>query len=127
MKRKLIFRLIFILLIINVVCLAIIKYRTRGVEVKVINDGIAPIKLVKIEFTGGTRVVPQISSGTEYKTHLNPTGESDLKIEFVDSNGINHRQSLDVYFERNYRGRIIIKIDSAGKVSWVDNIKLGLI
>jgi hypothetical protein len=127
MKRKLIFRLIFLLLLTNVVCLAIIRYRTRGVELKVINDGIAPIKLVKIEFTGGTRVVPQISSKTEYKTRLNPTGESDLKIEFVDSNGINHRQSLDVYFERNYRGRIIIKIESSGKVSWVDDIKLGLI
>jgi hypothetical protein len=125
MTTKSIFRLVFLLVLTIAVCLAIITYRGRGLELTLINDGVAAVKLVKIEFTGGKRLVPEISPKTEYKTRLNPTGESGLKIEFVDSKGFYHQQSVDVYFERNYRGKIIIRIDSAGNVSWVDEIKLG--
>ena len=105
--------------------IAVIKYRSQGVEVLLINDGLRPIKQVKIVFTGGTSYIPQLSSKSQYKIYVNPTSESHLNVEFVDSNGLSHREMVDVYFERNYRGKIIIKIDDKGRTNWVDDVKLG--
>lgn len=97
---------------------------TRGVDVVLINDGGRPIKDLRILFRGGEEHISRLASGGMHTVKVNPDGESDLGIEFLDSKGTNHKEVLDVYIERNYRGRIIVRIDSEGNLSWKNEVRI---
>jgi hypothetical protein len=57
---------------------------------------------------------------------IDPDGESHLHLTWLDSSGAMQSRRIDVYFESNYRGRITISIEPGNKVSWVDEIAVGL-
>jgi hypothetical protein len=92
------------------------------IDVAVVNEGMTPITDLTVSYTGGRELLRELWPGESREFSINPSGESALEISFVDSSGHSRGRKIDVYFERNYRGRIDIKIDEAGKVSSRDTI-----
>lgn len=111
-------------LAINFIVAGCFVLGTRGVEVVITNDGSRSINNLAIRFTGGTESVAELAPRTTHKVRINPNGESHLEIEFLDSQGVSHREILDVYLEQNYQGRITVWIDSSGKVTWKSEVKI---
>jgi hypothetical protein len=104
--------------------IGMITLMSRGVDLLVINDGHSPIKDLKLEFTGGTKSISELAPGGEYHVRINPKSESHLEVKFMDSGGLNHKEIVDVYMERNYHGKLTVRIDRYGKVSWQDDTKI---
>ena len=92
------------------------------VDVAVVNGGFTPLTDLTVSYTGGRELLRELWPGESREFTINPSGESDLEISFVDATGNIHGQRIDVYFERNYRGRIDIRIDATGKVTSHDVI-----
>lgn len=117
-----------LILPLAVVLLVLIGLGTRSlfcrVKVVVANEGAGPIKNLTINYSGGTESLSELGSGRAYEFSINATGESDLSVSFVDASGSSHSHKVDVYFERNYRGKIDVKIDSASKISSSHQITL---
>ncbi len=112
------------LLLAGLLMVEVMALRNAGVEILLINDGNTSIKDISIKFTGGTKHVSELPAEAVYKVKINPEGESHLKIEFIDAGGKRHQEIIDIYFERNYRGRITIRVSSPGKVTWKNEIKI---
>jgi hypothetical protein len=81
-----------------------------GVRVIVKNSGTAPIRSVMLNATGGSYLVGDLLPGSSAQTTVKPQGESNLEIEYSDSDGAPVRLSVDCYVERGYRGTIDISI-----------------
>ena len=96
----------------------------RGVSVSVTNKTQNGLMDMKIYYTGGHISHPQLAPETSYRTHVNPNGESDLKIEWTDSLGVRQSHKIDVYFERNYAGSIKITVEPDNSVSVIDEVNL---
>ena len=95
---------------------------SRGVIVDVTNEGSAPISNLKINFKGGNKTLSELGVGITHEFIVKPSGESDIDISFLDAKGNAHNCKVDVYFEANYQGRIDIKVDRLGNVTWKDDI-----
>lgn len=77
------------------------------------------ISEIKVEYTGGSFAVPSLAPNKTKAQLINPDGESTLILKFKDPfTNQTTSQDLDLYFERNYRGKIEITFDSNGKVNW---------
>lgn len=88
-----------------------------GVDIAVVNEGLTPITDLTISYTGGRELIRQLWPGESVEVSVNPTGESDLKINFADATGHSRGRTLDVYLAPDFHGRIDIRLDGAGKVS----------
>lgn len=93
-----------------------------GVKVDVTNEGSEPISDLKINFKGGNKTLSELGVGSTHEFIVKPSGESDIDISFLDSKGNARNYKVDVYFETNYQGRIDIKVDRLGNVTWKDDI-----
>ena len=81
---------------------------------------------LEVRFSGGTKSFQRLMPSDSFKTVVNPRGESDLMIQFIDSRGTQHSAKVDVYLERGYRGTIHVVIQPDGTVTWKDGIKVGV-
>jgi hypothetical protein len=97
---------------------------SAGIAVTVNNGSGGEITNLQITFTGGTRSSAILKPSELFQTRVNPSGSSHLSVEFIDSNGKQHSNNVDVYFERNYSGSVHITIQPGGKVTWKDEIKV---
>ena len=95
---------------------------SEGMKVDVTNEGSAPILNLKISFKGGDRTLSKLGVGSTHEFVVKPTGESDITLSFSDASGNSRSQAVDVYLEANYQGRIDIKVDRLGNVTWKDDI-----
>lgn len=93
-----------------------------GVNVDVTNEGSTPIANLKISFTGSERTLSKLGAGSTHEFRVQPTGESDITISFLDANGSTHSHGDIVYLEPNYQGRVDIKVDRLGNVKSKDDI-----
>ena len=93
-----------------------------GVTVKVTNATGTDISDLRIKFTGGLLTVSKLKHGESYSKRVNPNGESDLAVEFLDASGERRSSEIDVYFEGNFSGSVDITIGPKGKVEWKDTI-----
>ncbi len=100
------------------------KPASAGVTVIVNNASGSEITNLQVKFTGGSKSSTALKSAESFQTKVNPSGSSDLVVEFTDSTGIQHSGKVDVYFERNYSGSIQITIEPGGKVTWKDETKV---
>jgi hypothetical protein len=100
------------LLLAGLLMAGVMALRNAGVEIVLINGGNTSIKDISIKFTGVMRHILELPAKTVYIVKINPEGESNLKIEFIDAEGKRHREIIDVYFERNYREKITIRVNS---------------
>jgi len=92
------------------------------IDAAVVNEGLTPITDLAVSYRGGRELIRELWPGESREFSINPAGESDLEISFIDAAGLLHNRKIDVYFEHNYRGRMDIRIDATGKVSSHDDI-----
>ncbi len=100
------------------------KAGSRGVTVMVNNASGGEITNLQVKFTGGSKSSPKLKPAESFETKVNPSGESHLVVEFVDSSGKQHSVNVDVYFEHNYSGTIHVTIEPDGNVTWKDETKV---
>ena len=103
----------WLLLAITVVLLliAIVAFQLRsGIQVTVENTGISALKSVVLHVTGASYDLGDIAPGETATARVNPNGESELKVEFKDTDDQTQRLNAGGYFESGYRGTIRVEI-----------------
>lgn len=110
--------ILFIFIIISIFCGC-----KRGVVVYVRNNSDCEVRNFEIEYTGSQKVIPDILPGKNNSVIVNPSGESSLYIKYSCEEK-SYNKHLDVYFEPNYKGEIIIDIKNQGEVHWESKIGL---
>lgn len=93
-----------------------------GVDLAVFNEGSTPVTDLTVSYKGGRQLVRELWPGEGLEFSINPSGESDLEISFVDATGQSRGRTLGVYLAPDFHGRIDIRLDGAGKVSSHDAI-----
>ena len=103
-------------------CLFFASCDQHKVRVLITNRTGGEITDVKLKFTGGHATAARIKIDESHETFVRAASESHLEIEFTDAGGQSHSKEIGVYFERGYKGSVIIFIESGGRVSWKENI-----
>jgi len=101
------------LLAIPVVLLliAVVAYQLRsGIRVTVENTGSTSLNSVVLHVTGESYDLGDIAPGESATARVNPTGESELEVDFKDTDGQTQRLNAGGYFESGYRGTIRVEI-----------------
>lgn len=101
------------------------EWAAGGVSVVVMNWTSGPLTHVQIEFVGGSVTIPQILPRTSITEVVNPSSESSLTLHFKDATGKRRSEPIDVYIERNYRGKILITVQPDGQVTHRDHSRFG--
>ena len=122
--RWLILAAVVLCIALLLVGFAVVSWFTGGVQVVVTNKTGAEVKNLEVEFTGGVVTIPTLKPGTAYQATVQPTGESHLELRFTDASGKEHSQTIGVYLEEHYRGRILIDLGPDGKVVYQDQSRL---
>jgi hypothetical protein len=117
-KRKSISYLIAVFVAVGMLTSIGYRYWTRGVYINITNTTQNVLKDINIAYTGGVIHIANLESKTSYGQYINPTSESHLELEWLDSSGAKQSQEIGVYFEHNYAGSIEITIDPNNIVSW---------
>lgn len=116
-KGKSVTRWIVLLAVLVLVILAGCYFRTRGVRVSVSNGTESTLKQLKIIYRGGTIQIGELEPKRSYGRYINPAGESDLTLEWVDSLGAKRSHRLEVYIETNYIGSVDVTVEPGNTVS----------
>lgn len=87
-------------------CTSVIIHNSSG---RTISD-------VRIEYTGGSQYLPLIKDSDEVQFCVNPSGESDLQISYVDGNSTN-RKNLGGYFEPGNPTEYFVIIGTDGRAN----------
>jgi len=93
-----------------------------GMMIKIKNNSGKSISNVSLYYTGGVKKINTLSNMQVWEGNLNPTGESNLKIELFDDKNKKHFSLIDVYLEKGYSGYIDIEIDSTYNISYKNYI-----
>lgn len=99
-------------------------YFCRGVLVRIINKSGGAIRVINVAYTGGEIGPFILDAGRTFETHVNPSGESALKINFTDMHSTQIYKDIDTYFEHGYYGSIEIIIDANSDVTWIDRVQI---
>ena len=112
-----------ILVALVLIVVLVLQFRS-GVQVAVENTGTTPLKSVVLHVTGVSYDLGDIAPGESAKARVNPTGESELEVEFKDTDGQTQRLNAGGYFESGYRGSIRVEIKDGQIDKFEDNTKL---
>jgi hypothetical protein len=116
----------WLLLAISVVFLlvAVVAFQLRsGIQVTVENTGTSPLKSVELYVTGRSYELGDIAPEESATARVNPIGESELEVEFKDTDGQTQRLNAGGYFESGYRGSIQVEIKDGQIDKFEDNTK----
>ena len=112
-----------VLVALVLIVMLVLQFRS-GVQVTVENTGTTPLKSVVLHVTGASYDVGDIAPGESATARVSPTGESELRLEFKDTDGQTQRLNAGGYFESGYRGSIRVEIKDGQIDKFEDNIKL---
>lgn len=87
------------------------------------NTGASPLKSVVLHVTGESYDIGDIAPGETATARVIPTGESELEVEFKDTDGQTQRLNAGGYFESGYRGSIRVEIKDGQIDKFEDNTK----
>jgi len=87
------------------------------VDVAVVNEGLTPVTDLTISYKGGRELIRELWPGESLELSIHPSGESDVEINFADATGHSRGRNIGIYLAPDFRGRIEIRLDGAGKVS----------
>jgi hypothetical protein len=76
------------------------------------NSGRA-IQSVAATYTGGVARFGPLGVDESQEVGIRPTGDSHIELEIQPADGRAEHRVVDTYFERGYRGRIRITLDSS--------------
>jgi hypothetical protein len=110
-----------VVIVVCVVCLCYYVLKPAGIKVRLFNKSSGLLSDLSLEFTGGSYHVDSLSPKEIIPWVVNPSGESNLIIKYVDASKRFRISTIDTYFERGYSGSINIYIGNSGNVSWEDN------
>ena len=97
--------------IVLVVAAALLLYQLRpGIQVTIQNTGATSMRSVVLHATGVSRELGDILPGASATARVNPTSESNLEVEFTDSDGKVQRLDAGGFFESGYRGTVHVSI-----------------
>ncbi|MFN3409352.1 MAG: hypothetical protein ACK45B_10190 [Limisphaerales bacterium] len=95
-----------------------------GVLVEVRNESGLEIQDLEVAYTGGVLTTTALKHGGVLKRKIIPHGESSLAIGFTLFGKERQTHKVEVYFEPNYTGRVVITIGAKGQVAWKDEIRI---
>jgi hypothetical protein len=116
LKRKHIYWLVLVIVVVMFIVSLIYFSLTHGVMVVVTNNDNNEIKDVRVLYNGGIAYLGNLKQHSRNKKYVNPIGESDLTLCWINANGEKLTKKIEVYFEHNYRGKIEIVIEANDKV-----------
>lgn len=82
-----------------------------GVRVVITNNSEASVHNIQLKYAGGSAVFDKVNHHQSVSYEVNPTSESDLRIQFEDKDGQLQRATIEAYIEPNYEGMIKISIE----------------
>lgn len=97
---------------------------SSGVNVSISNHTDEIIEELKVLYTGGSNLKKELKPHMTVEFTVNPTSESHLEIEFKDSKNRRYKSTIGTYFEKDYVGVLLIRIESFKKITWEDNIRV---
>lgn len=112
-----------ILVVLALIVVLALQFRS-GIQVTVENTGSTPLKLVILHVTGASYDLGDIAPGDSATARVSPTGDSELEVEFKDTDGHTQRINAGGYFESGYRGSIRVEIKDGLIDKFEDNTKL---
>ena len=111
---------------LGVLVLAVVVYwlLTPGVRVSVLNSDAVTRKSVSVRVTGRVYSVGDLKPGERKSVRVQPKGESDIFISFIDSAGKEEVTAVGPYIEKGYRGHIDVEIKDGKAVKVREKVKL---
>jgi hypothetical protein len=100
---------------------------TRGVYVSITNNTQDTLKHMNIVYRSGVIHIAELEPKTSCGRYVNPTCESDLTLEWLDSSGAKHSHGVDTYLDPNYAGSVKITLKPDNKISVTQKVRVGLI
>ena len=114
-----------ILLILALCFLGLLFACTSGkIEVDVENLDLTEKLDITISYSGGEEKISKLNTGETYTFNIHPKHESSIVVQFYNNEGKKIEKDIDVYFEKSYRGEVIIRIESDDKIDVSSNIHL---
>ncbi|WP_411682148.1 hypothetical protein [Clostridium thailandense] len=120
MNRKKLFISGVVLLIF--IFLALVKFAIfdRGFDITIRNNTDITVSGLKITYEKITKdiEVPSLSSHKKLKINVLPTenfSENSMKIYYIDNQGNKQEECIVGYFEKGYRGKVTVDINSVDK------------
>jgi len=104
--RKYVIIVVAILLTIAFWCL-----RQDGVRIVITNNSEVSVRSFQLKYVGGSIVFDEVNHQQSVSYEVNPTSESDLRIQFEDIDGHIQKATIEAYIEPNYEGMIKISIE----------------
>lgn len=110
------------IIVLVLICSGVIAYKFgisghTGFDIEIKNDTSENVKGLIITYKGIIKDIelPQIEVGKTYKINVNPKenlGENTMIIYYKDKRGIIQKNTLIGYFEKGYRGKVNVKVNS---------------
>ena len=112
--------LFFLLALLTVTC----NCHGKGVFIIIKNNSGTDILNLKISYVGGSLEKNLIRNKQIFSGYVNPISESSLLVIFKNREGKIIRKDIDVYIEKNYKGKIEIIILPNYRLIVKDNIHI---
>ena len=81
-------------IVLLLIALVAVSWFKGGVAVIVVNKTGGVAEDVRLEFTGGVKAAVTLEPERSFRAFVQPKGESDLMLSFVDQSGNHHRRTL---------------------------------
>jgi len=89
--------------------------------------GASDLRSIELKFNNGIARIETLKGNQKKNLYINPDGESDLTMLYIDQSGRKCEKLIDVYFEHNYWGVISITVNPNCDVGYVSAIKARLL
>jgi hypothetical protein len=81
-----------------------------GAKITITNVGEVPLDSVVVHVTGNSYELGTIAVNETRAVEAYPTGESDAKIEYIDTTGNKQNLPVNCYFEPGYKSLIKVEV-----------------
>jgi hypothetical protein len=103
---------------------AVIPLWPRGVKAVVRNASDSPMRNVRLVVTGRSYTLGDIRPNETRTARVNPTGESDITIEYTDASGTLKAVRADCYIEHGYFGTIRVGVANGAVTGKTNDIRV---
>jgi uncharacterized cupredoxin-like copper-binding protein len=97
--------------------------RSPWIQTIIVNQQNTPIKLVEVDYAGGSFGVQSIAAHASYRYRFHLLGSDKVKMEFTDAAWQN-RKSTGPELEKGQAGTLRIEIEPGDKVEWLPELAL---
>jgi len=117
-------KLIVFLLLLAVGVLVGLWWLQSSLTVLLKNEQEQPVTDIVVTYKGGRFEKPRLNAGESVSFRPAASGGSGLHIRFTDPSGEKREKKLDVYFEPEYNGEIVVTFRPGGEVVLQDRMNL---